>query len=159
MNKYTFPLLAMILTAPYAMANDNLTKIAPYPTAEKDMHRYVIQLAKKENENNFMVELVIGKSMLVDCNHHWFGGDFEKKELKGWGYDYYELKKVSGPAATLMACPDKQQTKKFITTHLGDGNIVRYNSKLPIVVYVPKDMEVKYRIWSAPEKLNSAEIK
>lgn len=48
MNKYTFPLLAIILAAPYAMANDNLTKIAPYPTAEKDMHRYVIQLAKKK---------------------------------------------------------------------------------------------------------------
>ncbi|MFS1538835.1 MAG: hypothetical protein ACL7BU_09245 [Candidatus Phlomobacter fragariae] len=29
-----------------------------------------------------------------------------------------------------MACPDKKQTEKFITTHLGDGNIVRYNSKI-----------------------------
>ncbi|MFS1538834.1 MAG: ecotin family protein [Candidatus Phlomobacter fragariae] len=58
-----------------------MTKIASYPAVVKDMHRYVIQLAKnrKENESNFMVELVIGKSMLVDCNHHWFGGTFEKK--------------------------------------------------------------------------------
>ncbi|MDR5612660.1 MAG: ecotin family protein [Arsenophonus sp.] len=70
------------------------------------------------------------------------------------------MKKVSGPAATLMACPDKKQFKKFVTTHLGEGNnIVRYNSKLPIVVYVPNDMAVKYRVWSAPEELNSAKIK
>uniref|UniRef100_A0A3B0M169 Ecotin n=1 Tax=Arsenophonus endosymbiont of Trialeurodes vaporariorum TaxID=235567 RepID=A0A3B0M169_9GAMM len=160
MNKYTLRLLVMLLTTSYAMANDNLSKIAPYPAAAKGMLRYVIQLDKKPNENNFMVELVIGKSMLVDCNQHWFGGDFEKKELKGWGYDFYELKKVSGPAATLMACPDKKQSKKFVTTHLGEGNnIVRYNSKLPIVVYVPNDMAVKYRLWSAPEELNSAKIK
>lgn len=39
MNKYTFPLLAIMLTASYMMANDNLMKIAPYPTAIKDMHR------------------------------------------------------------------------------------------------------------------------
>jgi len=76
MNKYTFPLLAMLLTTSYAMANDNLSKIAPYPVAAKGMLRYVIQLDKKPNENNFMVEMVIGKSMLVDCNQHWFGGDF-----------------------------------------------------------------------------------
>ncbi|WP_281181174.1 ecotin family protein [Candidatus Arsenophonus triatominarum] len=37
--------------------------------------------------------------------------------------------------------------------------MVRYNSKLPIVVYVPNDMAVKYRVWSAPEELNSAKIK
>jgi len=59
-----------------------------------------------------------------------------------------------------MACPDKKQSKKFVTTHLGEGNnIVRYNSKLPIVVYVPNDIAVKYRVWSAPEELNSAKIK
>ena len=57
----------MMLTVSYTKANDNLTKIAaPYPAATKDMHRYVIQLAKKDNENNYMVELMIGKSMLVD---------------------------------------------------------------------------------------------
>lgn len=56
----------MMLTISYTKTNDNLTKIAPYPAATKDMHRYVIQLAKKDNENNYMVELMIGKSMLVD---------------------------------------------------------------------------------------------
>ena len=78
-----------------------------------------------------------------------------KNSFKGWGYDYYELKKVSGPAATLMACPDKKKTQQFITPHLGADNIVHYNSRLPIVVYVPKDMVVKYRVWSTPEKLDS----
>jgi ecotin len=33
---------------------------------------------------------------------------------------------------------------------------VRYNSKLPIVVYAPTDVEVRYRIWSASDKVNTA---
>lgn len=33
----------------------------------------------------------------------------------------------------------------------GDPYLVRYNSKLPVVVYVPEGVEVRYRIWSAGE--------
>ena len=35
---------------------------------------------------------------------------------------------------------------------VGDGFMLRYNSKLPIVLYVPKDVEVRYRVWSASEQ-------
>lgn len=55
MNKYTFPLLEMHLTTSYAMANDNLFKIAQYPAIAKGMLLYIIQLDQKTNENNFMV--------------------------------------------------------------------------------------------------------
>ncbi|MEI7489665.1 MAG: ecotin family protein [Chryseobacterium sp.] len=34
-------------------------------------------------------------------------------------------------------------TKKFVYIQ---PEIVRYNSKLPLVFYVPKDLEVRYRI-------------
>jgi ecotin len=33
---------------------------------------------------------------------------------------------------------------------------VRYNSRLPIVVYVPSGYEVRYRIWSASETTHKA---
>ncbi len=39
---------------------------------------------------------------------------------------------------------------------VGEGFLLRYNSKLPIVVYAPKDVEVRYRIWSASEKVEKA---
>lgn len=32
----------------------------------------------------------------------------------------------------------------------------RYNSKLPVVVYVPDGLEVSYRIWGADEKIGKA---
>lgn len=58
-----------------------------------------------------------------------------------------------------MACPDHTKTKKFIAAMLGDDAMKRYNSRLPIVVYVPKDVEVKYRIWKAADTVSQAEPK
>ncbi|MCX2960070.1 MAG: ecotin, partial [Serratia symbiotica] len=43
-----------------------LEKIAPYPQAEKGMSRQVIFLPKQENEQNYQVELQIGKTLSVD---------------------------------------------------------------------------------------------
>jgi ecotin len=33
----------------------------------------------------------------------------------------------------------------------------RYNSRMPIVVYVPKGAEVRYRIWKAGKETNAAQ--
>ncbi|MFI8418242.1 serine protease inhibitor ecotin [Serratia sp. NPDC078593] len=133
-----------------------LEKIAPYPQAEKDMTRQVIYLPKQENEENLKVELLIGKVLEVDCNRHMMGGNLESKTLSGWGYSYLVLDKLSAPASTMMACPDNTKHEQFVAANLGDAAMQRYNSRLPIVVYVPKDVEVKYRVWQASETVNSA---
>ncbi|MCY1309405.1 Ecotin precursor [compost metagenome] len=54
-----------------------------------------------------------------------------------------------------MACPDGKSTQAFVPV-VGDGFMLRYNSKLPIVLYVPKDIEVRYRVWSASSKVDKA---
>jgi len=52
-------------------------------------------------------------------------------------------------AGTLMAIdPNAPKVARFITLG-GDPYIIRYNSRLPIVVYVPERVEVRYRIWTA----------
>ncbi|MGG4664533.1 serine protease inhibitor ecotin [Providencia vermicola] len=152
MKKAILSVIAAALVSSCAVATEDLEKIAPYPKAESGMTRHVIQLANQQNENNFMVELVIGKTIKADCNHQWFMGELDKKTLEGWGYDYYKLDEIKGPASTMMACT-KPAEERFITTQLGDDAFVRYNSKLPIVVYAPTDMDVKYRIWSTDDKL------
>jgi ecotin len=34
---------------------------------------------------------------------------------------------------------------------------VRYNSKLPVVVYVPEGLEVRYRLWKAEAETRKGE--
>ncbi len=56
-----------------------------------------------------------------------------------------------------MACPDSKKTEAFVPV-VGDGFLLRYNSKLPVVVYVPKDVEVRYRVWSASQDVQKAKV-
>ncbi len=157
----------MALASGNALAADNaqqqdpskqpLEKVAPYPKAEKGMTRQVIWLPKQENEHDYKVELMIGKTMEVDCNTRGLGGKLETKTLSGWGYDYLVIDKLTGPVSTMMACPDGTKKQAFVTAHLGDNALQRYNSKLPLVIYAPKEAQVKYRIWKAEEKVQDAQ--
>ncbi|NNC55965.1 MAG: serine protease inhibitor ecotin [Woeseiaceae bacterium] len=132
--------------------------LKPYPTAEPGTARHVIRLPVADDETRLRVELIIGRDMEVDCNHHWFGGKFEREVVAGWGYSMFRLSDVAGPASTMMACPpDEQKRSVFVTIRLDDP-FVRYNSKLPIVVYVPEAFSVRYRVWSAPAKTEQATI-
>ena len=148
--------LACVSASAFA-ANTPLEKVAPYPQAEKGMKRQVITLPQQKDESGYKVELLIGQTLEVDCNQHRLGGELESKTLKGWGYDYYVFDKVTSPASTMMACPDGKKTQKFVTAYLGDDAMVRYNSKLPIVVYTPANIDVKYRIWKAEDNVQNAE--
>jgi len=132
-----------------------LEDTAPYPKAESGFTRQVIHLAPQTRENDFQVEILAGKTMTVDCNNPRLGGILEEKNLEGWGYPFYRLEKIIGPMSTLMACPAGTSKQGFVPV-VGDGFLLRYNSKLPLVLYVPKDIEVRYRIWSASTKVEKA---
>lgn len=153
--RFTLP-TALLLSATATFANAaKLEDVAPYPKAEDGFVRQVIHLPKQAQEENFKVEILAGKTLTVDCNRQRLGGNLEEKTLEGWGYSYYRLDKVSGPASTLMACPDGKTRKDFVPV-VGEGFVLRYNSKLPIVIYAPRDVEVRYRLWSASEKVEKA---
>jgi ecotin len=59
-------------------------------------------------------------------------------------------------AGTLMGVdPKTPKVSRFIPLG-GEPYLIRYNSRLPVVIYVPKDAEVQYRIWrGAPEALKA----
>jgi ecotin len=130
----------------------------PYPPAEDGYKRMVIHLQSRADEDTSKLEIIIGKTIKVDCNRHWFGGQVTEEIAKGWGFPYFVLKSVTGPVSTLMACPpDKKEQDAFVQVR-GDGALLRYNSKLPVVVYVPVDFEVRYRIWTAREESGVAKV-
>jgi len=155
--KSLITLLALTCASAYATPADQpLSKTAPYPQAEQGMKRQVIDLPEQKDEANYKVELLIGQTLEVDCNVHRLGGHLTSKTLEGWGYDYYIFDKVTSPVSTMMACPDGKKTTKFVTANLGEHSLLRYNSKLPIVIYMPDNVEVKYRVWQADEKIENA---
>ena len=129
-----------------------------FPPAERGMVRYVLQLPKQDNESIFKVELIVGKTVQVDeKNRYFFGGNIEKETIKGWGYPRYIVSKIGPMAGTLMAVnSDAPKVARFITLG-GEPYIIRYNSRLPIVVYVPEGVEVRYRIWTTRTDLKSME--
>lgn len=148
--------IALLLSGASALANAaKLEDVAPYPKAEAGFVRQVIHLPQQTAEENFKVEVMAGKTLTVDCNRQRLGGTLEEKNLEGWGYPFYRLEKVSGPMSTLMGCPEGSSRKDFVPV-IGDGFMLRYNSKLPIVIYAPKDIEVRYRVWSASDKVEQA---
>ncbi|HDR8962020.1 TPA: serine protease inhibitor ecotin [Burkholderia vietnamiensis] len=128
-------------------------KMFPQPAAGQQ--RAVIALPALDNEADARVELMIGKTLPTDCNQQWFGGELTAEDVKGWGYTYYRLTDVKGPASTLMACPGQAPQQRFVQVR-GDGQLLRYNSRLPLVVYVPEGFEVRYRVWHASKDMGQA---
>ena len=129
-----------------------------FPPADAGMKRYVIDLPKLDDEDAAKVELIVGKTVsIAGQNRHFFGGKLEKETIKGWGFDRYILRKLGPMAGTMMAVdPNAPKVERFVAI-AGGPHLVRYNSRLPIVVYVPEGVEVRYRIWRADTVTAKAE--
>ncbi|SCX51556.1 Serine protease inhibitor ecotin [Nitrosospira sp. Nsp1] len=119
-----------------------------FPAAEEGMTRHVIILSQQANEADFRVELIIGKTVKTDAaNRYFFGGQLETESIPGWGFERHVLRQLGPMAGTLMAVdPAEPRVDRFITLG-GEAKLLRYNSRLPLVVYVPHDVEVHHRIW------------
>ena len=135
---------AMLISITAANGSDILK---PFPAASKGETRYVIELPTLANEDAVKVQLIAGKTIEVDCNYQSFGGKISEENLEGWGYSFYKISDLMGPMSTLMGCPEDSKHDAFVT--MQDSPLIRYNSKLPIVIYAPEDVSVKYRIWQA----------
>ena len=136
-------LFAAVSTVP---AQDNMKA---FPPAEAGMVRYVLQLPKQEDESLAKVELIVGKQVQIDpINKYFFSGQIESENIEGWGFTRYVVKQLGPMAGTLIGVdPDEPKVPRFITLG-GEPFLIRYNSRLPVVVYVSEDAEVRFRIWN-----------
>jgi ecotin len=132
-------------------------ELKAFPPAGEGMSRFVIMLPPRKEEELLKVQLLVGKTVKLDSrNSYFFGGKLETETIQGWGYDRYVLKALGPMAGTLMAVdPNVLKVDRFITLG-GEPEILRYNSRLPLVVYVPEGVEVRYRIWRGDNKLENA---
>lgn len=135
------------LTASAALAQEGGVDISIYPAAKAGYQQHVFTLPALENEYDSKIEVYVTQKMSVDCNRVMIGADLESEDIKGWGYSYYVVEDIKPPAQTLMGCPDDKKTEELVPLHFGDDAFVRYNSKLPLVVYAPEGLNVGYRLW------------
>lgn len=145
-----FSVLALLMVMVTFAQKNMKIDYSMYPKAKDGYEQKIITLKTLPNEDNYSVEIFAGKKTLVDsCNHFFLAGAFEQKTVDG--YDYFNFESNGNVGGTLMGCFDNKSVEKIVHAQ---SIQTRYNSKLPIVVYVPKGYTLEYRIWKADEKLN-----
>ena len=108
-----------IFAAVAAHAGDN---IKAFPPPDQGMVRYVLQLPKQNDESVFKVELIVGKTVLLDPqNRYFFSGKIQREIIKGWGYTRYNVSQLGPMAGTKMAvdpnASDERDREKMIGPH------------------------------------------
>jgi ecotin len=146
-NLFVKMILGFSFITANALAADDMKA---FPPPETGFTRHVLTLPKEDQEENLKVEVQVGRTVEVDArNRYFFAGRIEEETIKGWGYPRYLVKALGPMAGTLMAIdPNEPKRARFIGLG-GEPYLIRYNSRLPVVVYVPEGTEVRYRIWRA----------
>ena len=116
-----------------------------YPLPKEGQIQHVLTLTPLDNEADYMLEIQIGQTKMVDCNKHGLTGEIKQLSVKGWGYNYYQVEAISDGPSTMMACFDKALTEKFVA--IPGSMKIPYDSRLAKVIYLPENSQVRYRIW------------
>ena len=156
--KLTYLLILSFLASGGSNVTAEDSELRAFPPAKDGMERFVIALPHKRRgeEDDFKVEIIVGREMLTDgVNRVSLGNAIEPRTIEGWGYTYYEVTGSSEAISTLMAPLEGTPKRKAFVT--AAPLQVRYNSRIPIVVYAPSGYEVRYRIWSASETTRKAD--
>lgn len=121
------------------MTDEGHKELNVYPKASKGMTRFVVELPKESDESTLQVEIIVGKVISMDpVNHARFGGKLLTSVIKGYGYPYYTVEDLGNISSTLIGV--KRGTPNVMRfVQAGGMPLIRYNSRLPIVVYVPAD--------------------
>ena len=150
MKKVLWPLLSWLMAVAPGLLHAEDPNMKAFPAPEKGMARHVLKLPARKDESAFKVEILVGKTMKTDAaNRFFFAGKIEEEIIQGWGFPKYTVRSLGPLAGTRMAMdPKVPPADRFITLG-GDPHLLRYNSRLPVVVYVPEGAEVRYRLWKA----------
>lgn len=143
--------------------------LAPYPPAETGAIRKVIRLPRHPQESELKVEILTSITTFsdneLDCNGHWRNGRFEARHIPGSPHTYYYLRPGWG---TRRGCERPRQQEDNVVLE-GENFMLDYDSKQPLVIYVPDDthfatlkekfdIRLKYRVWASSRliELNEA---
>ena len=117
-------------------------ELKAFPTQLAGHQRHVIELPALPDEDAHKLELIGGKAMTVDCNARGMDGHFEPREVPGRKPTYWVFTSQGQVMSTRMACPPGSDRREFVSAKT---LLVPYNSRLPLVVFVPDGFELRWR--------------
>ena len=151
--------------APVARAIPQLD-LKPYPAPANGEQRWVIQLpgllpppkdpALSTDPADWRVQLIVGRTLPLDCNLHRLGGKLKPETLPGTGFTLFRFGDIGPLLSTRKACPPGEPLKPQFVTAGSKPFVVPYNASLPIVVYAPKEFEVRWRLWKGERETRNA---
>ncbi len=139
-----------------------------YPQPAPGLKRWVIQpsgLLPKSADPlisahplDWRIQLIVGQTVTLDCN---------SKRLSGSGMTMRMLPNASGKAlfevkgpvaviSTKMACPDDQSSRSSFLSLGKQPYLVPYNASWPIVVDLPENVQLRWRVWKAETRQQNA---
>ena len=139
-----------------------------YPEPAPGLKRWVIQpsgLLPKSADPlisahplDWRIQLIVGQTVTLDCN---------SKRLSGSGMTMRMLPNASGKAlfevkgpvaviSTKMACPDDQSSRSSFLSLGKQPYLVPYNASWPIVVDLPENVQLRWRVWKAETRQQNA---
>lgn len=127
----------------------------PFPKPLAGDTRLVIRLPARANESSLLIRVTPGKLKTVDCNTSAYTGSLETKTLQGWGYNFYVLRTNGTGVSTMMACPPSSSSKMAFVPVASAQQTLPYNSRMPLVYYVPKEFSIQYEVF-APQQQGTA---
>ena len=147
--KFLCILLMFPMCGSLALAQKSVSKY--YPTAKEGQVRFVIHVPMADEEEKLKVELIVGKTVPINSETRYsFYGKIEEAVVEDVGFRYYVVRDL-GPmngGNPFGIKPDAKPVPTFvIMEHLFP--LLPYNSRMPIVVYLPEGSELRYRIWQA----------
>lgn len=135
--------------------------LSGYPAPTASERRWLIQLpespaapgdpALSPSPADTRVELIVGRTVEVDCNRVMFSGRLRSQSLAN-GRRLIRVSEVTPLASTRMACPPDQPKRRAFVPMGGKPFVVPYNSSAPIVLIAPKDLELRWRLWRAERR-------
>ncbi|SCU71513.1 ecotin family (I11), putative [Trypanosoma equiperdum] len=119
---------------------------APYPEPGPGQTCCIILLEEKpDEEENYRVELIPGRVMEDGLATGTVSGVVREEVIHGWGYSYYVVE-MEPLVTTRRSIRSFHRPTRFVP--VPTKHFIRYNSQLPVVVYLPHNTELRYRVWT-----------
>ncbi|KAL7702974.1 ecotin [Lotmaria passim] len=135
---------------------------APYPPAPRGEKRIIFALDPHDSDaeqDQFMLQLIPARVLEVSktdaANALMLPGKVEQHNLDGYNVPYFHVELAHDFASTMMSVEHDDGVKVQKRVPMAQPPIFPYSSAHPVVVYLPKDVELHYSVWYGGEQMQA----